>query len=458
MPDHEQRLPLRRKVVFTTLTSTFAAVALVAAIRIYFALTTPGSTDEPIPGPGALLRVHCTAFGPGECGRLWGAPLDRCLLPGCQTPSGFTTTPQGFLGPTDRVYATPKPPDTYRLLVLGGSTSGGWIWHLRWPAKLERLLDEAAARQSKRTRFEVLNAAFQGGTSEDSRKFFEWRAAELELDGVILGEEVNDVVSCDVFQSIQSPADGAGGDDVVRDYLEGERSLDDVTALSPWHARHRAAFAAERERSRRQRWVASAARVVRPAPDAWKQSPNWRAECTLENPTPRAPQSSIFDDFDLGWLHTRKRFDAILDLARAREIPLAVVTTVPHDFDHYRCPTSPCASLFSLDDWRAYIEHVHNPAVRVYARERDSSLTDLAQVIDEFAEGRNTVNASLDRVLGELARERGLSPARIEQQFARGEIGKHPLFEEWMHPTPEGHELVAAAYFAVLWPRLAALP
>ncbi|MFN7955373.1 MAG: hypothetical protein U0610_26855 [bacterium] len=458
MPDHEPRPSLFRKLVFTALTSTLAGAALVIAIRLHFTLAAQVVPDDPIPGPGALLRVHCTAFGAADCGRLWNAPLDRCLVPGCQTAQGFTTTPQGFLGPIDRVYATPKPPDTYRLLVLGGSTSGGWIWHLRWPAKLERLLGEAAARHGKRTRFEVLNAAFQGGTSEDSRKFFEWRAGALELDGVILGEEVNDVVSCDVFQDSQSPVDGQGGDDVVRAYLDGERSLDDVTALSPWHARHRAELAAEREHHRRQRLIASAARVVRPAPDAWKQTPNWRAECTREHPTPRAPSPSMLDDFDLGWLHTRQRFDAILDLASARGIPLAVVTTVPHDFDHYRCPTSPCATLFSLDDWRAYIERVHNPAVRAYARERDLALTDLEQVIDDFAMGRNTVNASLDLVLGELAAQRGLTAARMEQQFARGEIGKHPLFEEWMHPTPEGHELVAAAYFAVLWPRLAALP
>lgn len=86
----------------------------------------------------------------------------------------------------DQDTITPKPPDVFRVLVLGDSQTDGLVNNNEsWPHALEQMLNEQRLRSGRR--FEVLNAGVI--TYQPIQEYLWWRVygKQLEPDLVILG-------------------------------------------------------------------------------------------------------------------------------------------------------------------------------------------------------------------------------------------------------------------------------
>lgn len=425
----------RRRLAFRAVSAVVASALALAALRWWGSewRWTRAALEESaargrlrVPGPGDSLIVHCEARGP-YCEERYGAGLGFCWKADCESPaSGLTTTPQGFVGPRGRVVREGAAgAGVVRIVALGGSTTGGPPWEVGWPGVLEGLLAARAGGEGLGVRFEVLDLGLAGAGSADSAALYRAIGMRFAPDVVILGEEVNDLGGCAPFGGDAGLGDGASVEAVVADVLGGTREASVLTRLSPWFARHRAAFeearrdAAQRARIERVRAALLGARDGERA----RSGDELAKECTGAASATPEDAPSIFDDYVEGWAFTRGHYDAIAGAVAARGGRL-VATTVPHDFDDWRCPTPSCAPLLTLHDWRSYVRRVHNPGVRTWAAERGALLVDL--------------EADFER-LGPGAR------------------GKAPLFAwEWMHPSPAGHRLIAERYAEALWPLVVA--
>lgn len=424
----------RRRVAFRVVSVVVASGVALAALRwwgsewrwSHDALEQSAARGPVhVPAPGESLIVHCEARG-DYCAERYGAGLGFCWKAGCESPSsGFTTTPQGFVGPRGRVVGEGRAePGVVRIVALGGSTTGGPPWEVGWPGVLEGLLGERAAREGAALRFEVLNLGLSGGGSADSEALFRAIGARFAPDVVILGEEVNDLGGCAPFGGDSGLGQGASVEAVVADVVSGARSLGELKRLSPWFARHADAFeaargdAAQRARIARVRATLLGGTAIRP-----RSGDEVARECAGAASETPASAPSIFDDFNEGWEHTRRHYDAIRAEVVARGGRL-VVTTVPHDFEDWRCPSPSCAPVLTLHDWRSYVTRVHNPGVRAWAAASGALLVDLEVDFDRLGAGPS---------------------------------GKTPLFAwEWMHPSPTGHRMIAERYADALWPLVAA--
>jgi len=97
-------------------------------------------------------------------------------------------TESGFRGAEFPLH---KPPGTYRIVCMGGSTTyGACVDDDRdaYPAQLEGLLRESGVKAA-----EVINAGTHGWTSFETLINFELRVLELEPDMVIVHHAVNDL-------------------------------------------------------------------------------------------------------------------------------------------------------------------------------------------------------------------------------------------------------------------------
>lgn len=94
----------------------------------------------------------------------------------------------GLRGPP---VARAKGEGVYRIVCLGGSTTYGAAVeaHQTWPARLERLLDEAAPPGRD---YQVLNAGVPGYTSAESLVNLALRLVELQPDALIVYHAIND--------------------------------------------------------------------------------------------------------------------------------------------------------------------------------------------------------------------------------------------------------------------------
>ncbi len=430
MGGHE-RVPSRpRRVAFRVVAALVASAAGLAAVRWWGsewrwtrAALEQSAARGPVrvPAPGESLIVHCEARG-DYCAERYGAGLGFCWKAGCESPSsGFTTTPQGFVGPPGRVVAEGRGgPGVVRIVALGGSTTGGPPWEIGWPGVLEGLLAERARREGVGLRFEVLNLGLAGGGSADSEALHRVIGTRFAPDIVILGEEVNDLGGCAPFNGDAGLGDGASVEAVVADVLDGARGIGELRRLSPWFERHREVFEAARaDAAQRARIEGVRAALL----GARRSGATLARACAGAASDTAASAPSIFDDFVEGWEQTRRHYDAIRAEVAARGGRL-VVTTVPHDFEDWRCPSPSCAPVLTLHDWRSYLTRVHNPAVRAWAAASGAVLVDL--------------EADFERL--------GAGPG-----------GKAPLFAwEWMHPSPAGHRVIADRYTEALWPLVAA--
>jgi len=104
----------------------------------------------------------------------------------------FTTDSRGF---RTAEFATTPPPEVYRVVVLGGSTSVRGTTNARtWPGRLQALLDEVAPRLTGgRTRFEVVNLAVSGVHLLGSRRRYREEGRGYAPDAVVVYHGVNGV-------------------------------------------------------------------------------------------------------------------------------------------------------------------------------------------------------------------------------------------------------------------------
>jgi lysophospholipase L1-like esterase len=88
-----------------------------------------------------------------------------------------------------------KPPRTFRVACLGGSTTwgvGATTTAGTWPAQLQRMLQERLPPGSPYDRVEAINAGTSGYTLMESFVNFKMRVAPLEPDLVVVYHAVND--------------------------------------------------------------------------------------------------------------------------------------------------------------------------------------------------------------------------------------------------------------------------
>jgi lysophospholipase L1-like esterase len=90
----------------------------------------------------------------------------------------------------DRDFKTPKPPDTYRVMVLGDSLTwgAGLAVEERYTAIAENLLSSAFPQK----RFEVLNFGISGGPTTKERDILQEFQQEVEPDLIVVGFCLND--------------------------------------------------------------------------------------------------------------------------------------------------------------------------------------------------------------------------------------------------------------------------
>ena len=94
----------------------------------------------------------------------------------------------GFRGPA---IPTPKPPSTFRVVLLGGSTTFGW--GVNDDETIDAYMREMLAAQYPGRVIEVANLAFDGYDSYQLYERFRSDVLDLEPDAVIVNTGVNDV-------------------------------------------------------------------------------------------------------------------------------------------------------------------------------------------------------------------------------------------------------------------------
>jgi len=95
----------------------------------------------------------------------------------------------GYRGPEIDL---PKPPDTFRIAAMGGSTTYGSqlaSWTEAYPHQLQLALSEALGD----VRVEVINAGVPAYSSWDTAASFLFRVQELDPDMIIIYHAINDI-------------------------------------------------------------------------------------------------------------------------------------------------------------------------------------------------------------------------------------------------------------------------
>ena len=111
------------------------------------------------------------------------------------------------LGMVDREYAMEKPPETYRILVLGDSIAVPNLY----PAMLEDYLNLRADDQ----RFEVLNAGLPGIGVRQYAGYLREKGLRLSPDMVLVGLELTDF---EVWAPVVYRGEKGGGDILYEGY------------------------------------------------------------------------------------------------------------------------------------------------------------------------------------------------------------------------------------------------
>lgn len=364
------------------------------------------------------LRAQCM-LGGDECAAIYGAPLVICRKPDC-TMDPVVTTPQGFVGPAGRVVAERRPPGTFRVLALGGSTTGGAEWQCGWPGQLESLLRARAAEEGVALDFEVLNLGLPTAGSAEMTELYRVIGSRYESDVVIVGEEVNDLGNCAAVRTTRAPMTDYSQIDVLTAFLADGRGNEPLAGLSPWFARH-----LEDWRDVRRREVLSEAgekaRTLIAPRVTMPEGEDLREACRDARLPPMGDAPTMLGDYEDGWRYTRANLEELLGGIAEHDDLAVVLSTTPHAFEAWGCPTSGCLFVRDLEDWRAFIVRVHNPGMRAFAAERGVALADLEALF-------------LDATPEELER----------------------LFNEWMHPDCTGYAVIAERYAELLWPQVLA--
>lgn len=178
-PPVEPRRPLskRKRRVFAALALAGSCLLLLSALELGLAIA---ARDEP-----ANRLEHGSTFpwGSSVIGVTWGHEV--------------TANSLGF---REREFERPKPPGTYRVLVLGDSLTWGVGLEAsqRYTNRLEALLRERNPQRS----VEVLNFGLAGGPTVQEARILAHVAPEVEPDLVVVGFCQNDPK---IGSSVESP-------------------------------------------------------------------------------------------------------------------------------------------------------------------------------------------------------------------------------------------------------------
>jgi len=136
---------------------------------------------------------------PLEAGQYMAHPyVGFVLRPGFESrPESKRKVHINGLGMRGAEMAAAKPPGTYRILCLGGSTTfgtGATADDRSYPAQLERLLNVHAASQAggAARHYEVGNCGVSGYSSAEDLVNLEMRLLEFDPDAILLYEGAND--------------------------------------------------------------------------------------------------------------------------------------------------------------------------------------------------------------------------------------------------------------------------
>lgn len=99
-----------------------------------------------------------------------------------------TTNAQGFRGPT---IAMPKPRSTFRIVLLGGSTTHGW--NVNDDETIDAYMRELLTERYPGPKFEVVNLAFDGYDSYQLVERLRTDGLRLDPDLIIVNSGINDV-------------------------------------------------------------------------------------------------------------------------------------------------------------------------------------------------------------------------------------------------------------------------
>jgi hypothetical protein len=214
----------RRRVTAVMLSALLAVAAVEVLLR--FAPQVLGLD------PQALSQLRAAAQGEGL---LDYAPAPHVVY--THPRSGPSTNAAGFLGPEQ---PRAKPPDTLRILCLGGSTTesgNDGSFHGSWPYFLEVGIAQELLRGLESPRVEVQNLGLAGWTSAETLVHWFLRARDHGPDLVLIHDGVNDV----------APRQFAGFTPDYSHYRRSWRSpLGD--GFERWAVAHWATFAALRLR------------------------------------------------------------------------------------------------------------------------------------------------------------------------------------------------------------------
>jgi lysophospholipase L1-like esterase len=241
----------------------------------------------------------------------------------------------GYRGPE---IALPKPPGTFRIVALGGSTTYSTATSAEdaYPAQLQNILRELHGYAN----VEVINGGFIGYSSWETLVNFEFRVLELEPDMIILYDSVNDIVPRE-----QLSVDCFRGDNPLRG-LNGTKGfwVERDTPLSPSVLYRFAAVNLG--------WMPNPLTL-----NSWFEPPQADCQNDALPVDQRVAQNSA--------AYFERNLRNTLVIAKANGV-LPVVSTWVYYLDQQR-----------PDYWRAAVDE-HNAIIRRLAQEQGAPLVDLA--------------------------------------------------------------------------------
>jgi lysophospholipase L1-like esterase len=203
----------------------------------------------------------------------------------------------------DREFAIPKPPDTYRVLVLGDSFT--WGVGLDIEETIPKQL-EAALRTTTASTIEVINAAVPGMNTVNELAMLKEHGLKYEPDMILLVYLLNDID----FKPELAPQAYAGAEAVPVVQIDAGR---DATKWSKWKGIRGTILRIEQNSALARFMVPRVGQVLHSMGMLNSVEFSWIAKVFQG-----------FDDANPGWLESKRALKEIADISRERQIPFVV--------------------------------------------------------------------------------------------------------------------------------------
>lgn len=411
----ESRTPRRRASLVRRIgiVLAIAFVALVAFLEIFSRVADRVVT--PSTQPGWLAKFAFATLDPGahklENALTQPHPyLGYALTPGYRSkPGAAQQVSHNSLGYRGRETTWEKPPGTYRVVTIGGSSVYGQSEskdEAVWSARLEQ---ELQAQRPER-RIEVINGGCSGWSSFEMLINLELRLVDFDPDLVIVYEAINDM-RCALYT------------------LGGPVRHDNTHWRQTFPVDRPSALEKSLEHSR-------AYLIWRRYMTDYVQTRADLGFYAIVNCDPKNPDWYRHDPAalpELGFANYRRNLESIIAVAERSGARVAIATQAlaRWHLDEHGSRAAQLAAFDRIQDIQREVAH-----------ERGVVLIESARVVE----------AALERELAEvIARERTERPAQAEdalvretrQAFAAQNAAGTGLFKREVHPNDSGSELVA---------------